>query len=105
HGEGLLVGQHILRELGAEGRQPLIDGSKTILSRLLERGAGADESGVIALENAGLLRTEAQRIASPIERGYAAIERRIEVKRIVMAGEPRRHVSPYRLDVVRGVGT
>ena len=52
---GLLVGQHVLPELGAEARQPLVDGGKTVLGRLFERRAGAHESGVVAVEHAGLL--------------------------------------------------
>src|SRR5262249_6618544 len=103
HGEGLLVGQYILRELGAEARKSLIDGAKTILSRLLKCATGADKSGVVALQNAGLLGTEAQRVASAIERGYAGIECRIEVERIVMAGEGRREVPRYLFVVCRVV--
>ena len=34
---GLLVGQHVLPELGAEARQPLVDRGEPVLRRLLER--------------------------------------------------------------------
>ena len=52
---GLLVGQHVLAELGAEAREPLVDRGEPLLRRLVERRAGADEAGVVALEHARLL--------------------------------------------------
>ena len=57
----LLVGQHVLAELGAEARQPLVDGREPVLRRLLQRGAGAHEAGVVALEHARLFGIEAER--------------------------------------------
>src|SRR4029079_1100651 len=101
HGKGLLVGQHILRKLGTEARQSLVDGGEAFLRRLLERGAGAHESGVVALHNTCLLRAETKRVAPLIERGYAGVERRIEVERVVMAGEQRGHVPLFFLCIIR----
>ena len=63
-----LVRQHVLPELGAEARQPLVDGGQAILRRLVERAAGPHEAGVIAVEHARLLGIEAERLAPAIER-------------------------------------
>ena len=52
---GLLVGQHILVELGAERRRPLGDRGHARLGLGVEPGAGLDEAAVVALQHARLL--------------------------------------------------
>ena len=103
-GIGLLVGQHVLPELGAEARQPLVDGGEAVLRRLVQRGAGPHEAGVIAVEDAGLLRREAERGAPPPEVVDAGKERPVEVEGIIVAGEQRRDVALDRLQRLAGVG-
>ncbi len=101
---GLLVGQHVLPELSAEARQPLVDRRQAILRRLLERAARAHEAGVIAVEHARLLGRKAEAVAASIEIGDAGIERAVQVDRVVVAGEQRRDFALDRLDGVAGVG-
>ena len=66
-GEGLLIGQHILAEGGAEARQPLADLRQPRFFAGVERRAGADEMGVIALQHARLLGGQPERLAPPVE--------------------------------------
>ena len=47
---GLLVGEHVLRELRAEAREPLGDGGEPHLRLGLEPRAGAHEDRVVAFE-------------------------------------------------------
>ena len=101
---GLLVGQHVLAELGAEARQPLVDGRQPVLGRLVERAAGPHEAGVVAVEHAGLLGGQTERITLAVKLGDAGIERPVEVKRVAVAGEQRRDVPLDRLEGVGGVG-
>src|SRR6185437_6702270 len=61
--EALLVGEHILAERRAELRQPLDDLRQALFRLALERGAGAAEGRVIALEYALLLGGEVKRLA------------------------------------------
>ena len=99
HREGLLVGEHVLAELGPEACQPLVDGGKAFLRGLLERGAGAHETGVVALQNPRLLGVRpsvSRRSYRPAMRG---IECAIEIERVVVAGEQRGDVPLYGLDL------
>ena len=64
----LLVRQHVLAEGGAERRQPLVDLGEPRLRRGIERGAGALEHQVVALEHALLLGGEAELVASAMQR-------------------------------------
>ena len=100
----LLVRQHVLPELGAEARQPLVDGREPVLRRLVERGAGPHETGVVAVEHARLLGVKTERLAPAIELGDAGIERAVEIERVAVAGEQRRDVALDRLDGVAGIG-
>ena len=63
HRVGLLVGQHVLAERGAERRQPLDDGGKALLLVGIERRALAAILGVMALQHARLLGGEAEAVA------------------------------------------
>ena len=103
-GIGLLVCQHVLPELGAEARQPLINGRQPVLRRLVERGAGPHELCVIAVEHAGLLGRKAERRKAVVEVGDSGIERPVEIKRVAVAGEQRRDVALDRFDYIAGVG-
>ena len=49
---GFLVGQHVLRELRAEAREPLGDRGEPLLLLRPELRAGAHEDGVVAVEDA-----------------------------------------------------
>ena len=60
HCEGFLVGQHILPELRAETCQPLVNSRETLLRGFFQRGTGAHETGMITLQNTGLLGVEIQ---------------------------------------------
>ena len=64
-GESLLVGQHVLAEVGAQRREAFDDFGKALLRRAVEGGAGAAKGGVIALQHALLLGVEAERIDLP----------------------------------------
>ena len=73
-GVGLLVGQHVLPELGVEACQPLVDRRQAILRRLFQRGAGSHELGMVAVEHAGLLGVQPERARRRIQVGNAGIE-------------------------------
>ncbi len=55
-GIGLLVGEHVLAERGAQRREPLPDLGHPLLAGLIEAGAGAAEGHLVALQHARLLR-------------------------------------------------
>ena len=101
---GFLVGQHVLAELGAEARQPLVDGRQPVLGRLVERSAGPHEAGVIAVEHAGLLGGQTERITLAVKLGDAGVERPVEIECVAMARQERRNIPLDRLDGVGGVG-
>ena len=64
--KGLLVGEHILAERGAQGRKALDDFGKALFRCVVEAGAGAAEAGVVALQHALLLGIKAERVAPRI---------------------------------------
>ncbi len=74
---GLLVGEHILAEGGAQRRQPLVDGGESSLGGRRQRRAGALEIQVIALEHPLLLGRQAEPVARAVERVDAAEQRRV----------------------------
>src|SRR4051812_17751338 len=59
---GLLVGEHVLAECGAEPGEPLDDRSESLLAAAVESGAGALKTNVVAVENTPLLGIEPERI-------------------------------------------
>ncbi len=61
---GLLVLQHVLRELGRERREPLVDLGDARLGLAAELGAGAHQPGMMQLQQARLLVGEAQPVAA-----------------------------------------
>ena len=89
HHEGFLVGEDVLAELGPETCQPLVNGGEALLRRLFQRCAGADKTGVVALQDPRLLGVQVQRLAFCVESREPGIERAIEIEGIVVAGEQR----------------
>ena len=55
HHVGLLVGEHVLAERGAERREPIPDLLQPLLRGRIEPGARAAEQRVVALQHARLL--------------------------------------------------
>src|SRR5689334_7812938 len=104
HRKGFLVGQNVLTELCSKTGETLVDGGEPLLRGQFYRGPGADEAGVVALQYPRLFSIEAQGGATPVEVRDAGVERTIEIKGIVVAGEQWRDVALYGLDVVRGIG-
>ncbi len=101
----LLVRQHVLPELGAEARQPLVDRREPVLRRLVERSRRPARNGC----GSGRARAPARRLrpsalAPAVELGDAGVERAVEIERVAVAGEQRRDVALDRLDGVAGVG-
>ena len=88
-----LVGQNVLTELGGEGGKPFGDFGQALLGGLGLAAAGAHEIGVIALENAHLLRGKRERLPLCVHGGDAAEQIVVEVDLAVVAREDRRHVA------------
>ena len=103
-GIGLLVGEHVLAECGAERRQPLADRGEPLLVRGVEAGAGAAEGHVVALQHARLLGREAELAAALPQRLDAGEEAGMELDAVAVRREARRHLALDRLDGVVGVG-
>ena len=101
---GLLIGQHVLSELGAEAGHPLVDGRQAVLRRLVERAASPHESSVIAVEHARLLGVKAEAVAPGIQVGDAGVERAVEIECVAVTCQERRDVALDRLDGIAGVG-
>ena len=101
---GFLVGQHVLPELGAEARQPLVDRRQPVLRRFLQRAARAHEAGVVAVEHARLLGRKAEAVAPAVKLGDAGIKRAVQIDRVVVAREQRRDFALHRLDGVGRIG-
>src|ERR1700749_4720481 len=85
--EALLVGEHILAEGGAKLRQPLDDLRQPRFRLALERGAGAAEGSVIALEDALLLGGEVKRLALLHQSIDATEQLSIGVELVPVAGD------------------
>ena len=63
----LLVGEHVLAERGVEDGEPLVDRGEPLLRRRIERGAGARELHMMALEHALLLGRQRQPVARAMQ--------------------------------------
>src|SRR5262245_15130555 len=100
----LLVGEHILAERGAERREPLVDLSKPLARLGIERGTGALEHQVIALQHARLLGVEAKRLAALAERVDAAEQQLVEQDAVPVAGLTRRNLALDLEQRIVGVG-
>ena len=101
---GLLVGQNILAEGGAELGQPFADSGDPRLGVLRQAGAGAAEGDVIALQDPRLLGRETERIAPVPQRVDAGEQGVVKVNAVAMGGEPRRHLPLDRHQGVVRVG-
>ena len=99
----LLVRQHVLAEAGAERRQPLVDLGEPRLGRGIERGAGALEHQVVALEHARLLGRQAELVALAMQSIDAAEQRLVHEDAVPVLGLERRELALDRLDGVVGV--
>ncbi len=101
----LLVGEHILAEVGSERGEPLVDRGKPSLRRGFERRTRAGEHRMIALEHARLLRREAKLVAGAIEPIDAAKQRLVHENPVPVLGFERRELALDLENVVVGVGT
>ncbi len=97
---GLLIGQNILAEGGAELGQPFADSGDPRLGVLRQAGAGAAEGDVIALQDPRLFGRETERIAPVPQRVDAGEQGGVKVNAVAMGGKPRRHLP---LDRHQGV--
>ena len=100
----LFVGEHVLAERRAEGGKARGDFGKPRLGRRIERGAGAAEGDVIALENAHLLGAKAERAGLLHQRVDAGEQFRVGVNVVPMSCHHRRDLALDRLQRVIGVG-
>ncbi len=102
--EGLLVGEHVLAEGGAQGGKAFGDFGHALLRRTVEAGAGAAETGVVALQHALLLGIEAELVDVAHQRVDAAEQRRIGVDLVPMPGDLRRDLALELEQRVVGMG-
>ncbi len=96
---GLLLGEHVLGELGADGGEALVDGGDAFLGLGAEIGAGPDEAGVGALEDAHLLGVEAEAVAALPNPVDAAKQVLVEGDGRRVPGEARGHLALDRLQL------
>ena len=101
---GLLVRQHVLTELGAEARQPLVDAPRGDPAPAYRARRPRARSGCDSARAREPVRRQAERFAAGVEIGDAGIERAVEIERIAVTGEQRRHRALDRLDGVAGIG-
>ncbi len=93
HRIGLLVGQHVLAERGAERREPLDDLGKPLAFVRRESRALAAVAGVVALQHAPLLGRQAKAVALLMERVEAGEQRLVHPDPGPMRGAARRDVA------------
>ena len=91
--KGLLVGEHVLAERGAELGEPLDDLGEAFFGFTVESGAGAAEARIIALGDALLFGIEPERVGLPHHRVDAAEQCRIAVDLVPVAGDLRRKLA------------
>ena len=85
--KGLLVGEHVLAERGAELGKPLDNRGKAFFRFAVERGAGAAKARMVALGDAFLFGIEPEAVGFSHHRIDAAEQRRIAVDLVPMAGD------------------
>ena len=99
---GALVGEDVLAEGGADLGEALVDRLEPGLAGGVEARAGADEIGVVAVDDARLFGAERGAV---LPHGLDAAEQgRVEVDRVPVRREERRHLALDRLQVGIGVG-
>jgi len=96
--------QHVLRELGAEPGQLTVDLAQARLLLIRKPRAGANEITMGFLEQAQLLGIEPQRFALLIQAVDPGKQLGIELDRIAVCRQPRRHLTLDLLAFVVGVG-
>ena len=101
---GVLVGQHILAELRAEGGEALVDLGEPRFGVRREPRAVAHERDVIERQRARLLGIEAQAVARRPQRLDAREQRIVEINFAAGARQNRRDVALDRLQRVVAVG-
>ena len=99
----LLVGQHVLAELGAERRRPLGDGGHTRLGLLVEPGARLDEAAMVALEYALLLQRQPKLLVILHQRVHPREQLGVLVDGHAVLGIAGRYLALDGLDLGRGV--
>ena len=102
-GIALLVRQHVLAEAGAERGEPLVDVGETGLRRGVERGAGALEHHVVAIEHALLLGREGEPIARAVQAVDAAEQGLVHQDAVPVLGLLRGELAFDLLDGVVGM--
>ena len=99
---GFLVRQHILAELRAEGRQPLVDRGQTTFGVGLQPSARADEIEMIAGEHARLFGRKPEFVLFGLQRVDAFEQRVVQIGLAAMMRQDRRDVALDRLQLVIG---
>ncbi len=100
----LLIREKVLAELGPERRKTLVDRCKACLVLGRQCTAGAGEADMVSLQHAGLLRRQAELVATPPQVVDAAKQLRVEVDRGGMTRQHRRDGHLDGLELVGGVG-
>ena len=98
------VVQHVLAKEGGEARQFLHHGGVAGLVRTLQPRARADEVEVDALQQAQLLRRQAQRAAGLVQGVDAREERGVHVDAVGVRRQGAGHLALHRLQRRRGLG-
>ena len=75
---GLLIGEHVLAEGGAQSREPLADRREAGTCGAVKAGAGAGEIKMVAFQHAQLFGAERKFVAPAVERIDAREQRLIE---------------------------
>jgi len=101
---GLLVGEQVLAERGAELSQALDDLGETLLRRAIEGDASAATGYVIALEHALLFGGKIESVPPPCERIDAAEQCRVGADSVPVAGDLRGNLALDFKDCIVTVG-
>ena len=101
HGPGPLVGQEVLREAGAEHRQPLLDGGQPLAVLAFQRRAGAPEVAARLAQHGRLLGREVERLAALPQRLDPRPQRAVHDDLVAVGRHARGDVALQRL--ARGV--
>ncbi len=104
HGRSVHFLPHVVAEPGAQRGQFGVHRLQRGLVGVVQVGAGADEAGVVALDQSHALRVQAQGVALFVQRLDAGEELGIEVDGVAVRGELRRVVGAQLVARVVGVG-
>lgn len=101
----LLVGEHVLTEIGAEAGQLLVDAGELLLLRLRQLGAGLDEALPMPLQHPRLFQRQAELFALFPECIDAGEKRGIHADLRIVPRHLRRDLPLQRLDDLVGMRT